>query len=76
MRHPCDLARYVFEPRRWVHNGLPLHEANADGSIRRLLNYQTGVPVRHGLFVLPTTYRTIRLRDMQGGAGARPGDSR
>lgn len=72
MRHPCELARYIFEPKRWLKSGFPLHEANIDGSIRRLLNYQSGVPVRHGLFALPATYRTIRLSDMQGRGEARP----
>lgn len=72
MRHPCELARYILEPKRWLQNGLPLHEANVDGSIRRLLNYQTGVPVRLGLFAPPDAYRTIRMRDMQGRGDAAP----
>jgi len=72
MRHPCEMARYVFEPMTWLKHGLPLHEANTDGSIRRLLNYQTGLPERRGVFALPQSYRTIRLQDMQGGAGAAP----
>lgn len=72
MRHPCELARYILEPKRWLKSGLPLHEANIDGSIRRLLNYQTDVPMRRGLFALPASYRTVRLRDMQSGGGARP----
>lgn len=70
LRQPCDLARYVFEPKFWLKNGLPLYEADADGSIRRLLNYQTGVPVREGIFSLPKTYRTVRMSDLQAGAGA------
>lgn len=67
-RRPCDLARYILEPRLWVKSGFPIYEADANGSIRRLLNYQTGVPVRRGIFTLPETYRTVRLRDLQGGA--------
>jgi hypothetical protein len=72
MRQPCDLARYIFETRLWVKSGFPMYEADADGSVRRLLSYQTAVPVRRGLFSLPDSYRTIRLRDMQGGAAAHP----
>lgn len=72
MRQPCDLARYVFETRLWVKSGFPMYEADADGSIRRLLSYQTAVPVRRGLFSLPASYRTIRLRDMQGGGTPQP----
>lgn len=72
-RQPCDLARYILEPKLWVKSGFPLYEADADGSIRRLLNYQASVPVRRGIFTLPDTYRTVRLRDLQGGQdGARP----
>lgn len=72
LRHPCELARYVLEPRRWIGSGFPLYEANTDGSIRRLLDYKTGMPIRPSLFKLPETYRTIRLRDMQGGSDAKP----
>lgn len=72
MRHPCDLARYVLDPKSWLKNGLPLYEADADGSIRRLVDYRTGVPVRQGVFSLPDTYRTIRMSDLQAGAGAGP----
>ena len=67
MRHPCDLAHHVLAPRFWLKNGLPLYQADADGAIRRLLNYQTDLPLKRSLFSLPD-YRTIRLRDLQGGA--------
>lgn len=66
LRHPCELARYVFEHQLWLKNGLPLYEANGDGSIRRLLGYQTGLSERRGLFALPARYQTIRLRELQG----------
>jgi hypothetical protein len=66
LRHPCDLARLVLEPRRWLAGGVPLHETNIDGTVRRLLDYQTGLPVRRGVFVVPESYRAVRLRDMQG----------
>ncbi|MCL6555764.1 MAG: hypothetical protein K6T56_05315 [Burkholderiales bacterium] len=66
LRHPCDLARFVFDHGMWLKNGLPLHEADADGSVRRLLNYESGLPERRPLFALPKSYRTVRLRDLQG----------
>lgn len=72
LRHPCELARYVLEPRRWLSSGFPLYEANMDGSIRRLLDYKAGMPIRSSLFILPEAYRTIRLRDMQGGGDTKP----
>lgn len=66
LRHPCDLARFVFDHGAWLKNGLPLYEADADGSVRRLLGYQTGLPERRLLFALPSQYRTVRLKDLQG----------
>jgi hypothetical protein len=64
-RHPCDLARLVLEPQRWLSHGLPLDEVNLDGTSRRLLNDRVGVVVRAGVFELPEGYRTVNLRDMQ-----------
>jgi len=69
MRNPCELARHILEPRRWLKYGFPLYEADGDGSVRRLLGYQTGVQERPKLFALPASYRTISMRDMQGLAG-------
>lgn len=66
LRHPCDLARYVLDHRAWLRHGLPVYEANGDGSVRRLLGYQTGLNERRALFALPKSYRTVRLRDLQG----------
>ncbi|MEO1767572.1 hypothetical protein [Thiobacter aerophilum] len=68
LRQPCDLARFVFDHGAWLKNGLPLYEADADGSVRRLLSYETGLPERRLLFALPNQYRTVRLKDLQGAA--------
>lgn len=72
LRHPCELARYVFDHDAWLRNGLPVYEANGDGSVRRLLAYQTGLAERRVLFALPAGYRTVRLQELQGAAGGSP----
>jgi hypothetical protein len=65
LRHPCDLARLVLDHRVWYRNGLPVYEADADGFVRRLLNYQAGLESRKTLFALPRSYQVIRLKDLQ-----------
>ena len=66
LRHPCELARFVFDHGMWLKNGLPLYEADADGFVRRLINYESGLSERRLLFALPKSYRMVRLRDLQG----------
>jgi hypothetical protein len=68
LQHPCDLARHVLEPQAWLKHGFPMFAKLSDGMIRRLLNYQGGLPVRLRLFVLPEDYRVVRMKDLQAGA--------
>lgn len=68
LRHPCELARFLFEPLAWFKNGLIFHEADATGHVRRLTDYRAGVPLRPAAFVLPEGYRRVRLSELQGRA--------
>jgi hypothetical protein len=67
-RQPCDLARYVLEPRRWYQYGVPVDEVHFSGLSRRLLNFSASVKARPTLFAVPARYRQINLKQIQGGA--------
>lgn len=65
-QQPCDLARYVLEPRRWFQFGVPVDEVHYNGFSRRMLNYQAWEAIRPKLFEIPENYRQINLKTLRG----------
>lgn len=65
-QQPCDLARFVLEPRRWYQYGVPVDEVDANGLSRRLLSYSASVKARPTLFAVPARYRQVNLKDLRG----------
>lgn len=65
-QQPCDLARYVLEPRRWYQYGVPVDEVHSNGLSRRLLNFSASVKPRPTLFAVPARYRQVNIKDLRG----------
>lgn len=65
-QRPCDLARFVLEPRRWYQYGVPVDEVHTNGLSRRLLNYSASYKAKPTLFAVPVRYRQVNLKDMRG----------
>lgn len=65
-QRPCDLARFVLEPRRWYQHGVPVDEVHANGLSRRLLNYSASYKAKSTLFAVPARYRQVNLKEMRG----------
>lgn len=65
-QRPCDLARFVLEPRRWYQYGVPVDELHTNGLSRRLLNYSATYKAKPTLFAVPARYRQVNLKEMRG----------
>lgn len=62
---PCDLAINIYEPNRYVSNGLPIIEWNYSGFRRSLVDYNEAFKVPAGLFKLPEKYGRFTLDEMR-----------
>ncbi len=62
---PCDLAINIYEPNRYVSNGLPVIEWNYSGFRRSLVDYNETFKVPADLFKLPEKYGRFNLDEMR-----------
>lgn len=61
MRTPCFFARYIHAPAQHLENGLPIHEWDATGYRRSLVDFDAARRVPHSLFRLPAGYDRFSL---------------
>jgi hypothetical protein len=65
MQSVCDLADLIFLPGRYLDQGFPVRQVNHAGVMRQLVDFKRGVPVKAGIFDLPTDYKQITTADVK-----------
>jgi hypothetical protein len=64
LRSDCDLVQHVWEIAREFKHGFPIEQKYHDGRSRRLVDYREK-PYQPRLFVLPSGYRTINIKELR-----------
>jgi len=64
LRSDCDLAQHVWEIAREFEHGFPIEQKYHDGRSRRLVDYREK-PYQQRLFVLPSGYRTVNIKELR-----------
>jgi len=64
LRNDCDLAQHVWEIAREFKHGLPIEQRYHDGRSRLLVDYHDK-PYQARLFVLPSGYRTVNIKELR-----------